>query len=710
MVVKQVLVRSGSVFLKEVPAPTVGPKNILVRVHRSCISVGTELAGIKMSGLPLYKRALKQPHHVKRVVQLMRDHGFARVYRQVKTKLDGGLPAGYSAAGVVVEVGEDVIGFQVGDRVACAGAGIANHAEMIDVPVNLAVHIPGSLDFDRAASVTLGAIAMQGLRRANPTLGETFVVIGLGILGQMTAQLLRANGCHVIGTDLDPHRVEIAIQNGLDVGLAESGSGLVDSVMKLTGGHGADGVIITAVSQSSQILSDAFNACRKKARVVIVGDVGLDMARNEIYNKELDVLISCSYGPGRYDPVYEEEGQDYPLPYVRWTESRNMGEYLAQVANGAVRLDNMLHQPFPIEQAVEAYAELNKPGEKPLLVLFSYPEEDVLPATTLRLVPSNPVSGKINVAMIGAGDFAQGTHLPNLANLKDDVCLHTIVARTGLSAQRSAERFGALQSSTSYESVLRNPEIDLVMIAARHDLHGSMVLSALRAGKNVFVEKPLALKIEEVDAIENFYANADRPPLLMTGFNRRFSPAIEKVKADLVGRKSPIIVNYRMNAGFIPSDHWVHGPQGGGRNLGEACHIYDLFASLTGCEPVDVHARSIGLSSGFWRADDNFIATIRYSDGSICTLTYTSLGAKSFAKEQAEIFADGKVWSLDDYKRVDAFGGGTSWRGSTIDKGHTQELQALVRSLRSGAAWPIDLQEQIATTRVALLVQQQLTA
>lgn len=707
---KQVLIRSGNVFLKDVPAPTVGPKNILVRVNRSCISVGTELSGIKMSGLPLYKRALKQPHHVKRVVQLMRDHGFARVYQQVKTKLDGGLPAGYSAAGTVVEVGSQVTGFQIGDRVACGGAGIANHAELIDVPVNLAVHIPDGLDFDQAASVTLGAIAMQGLRRAKPTLGETFVVIGLGILGQITAQLLKANGCHVIGTDLDPTRVEVARQNGLDVGLVAAGTGLIDAVMKLTGGHGADGVIITAVSESSQILSDSFNACRKKARVVVVGDVGLDMARNEIYNKELDVLISCSYGPGRYDPVYEEEGQDYPLPYVRWTENRNMGEYLQKLASRAVRLDNMLEAPFPIEEAVEAYGQLNRPGQKPLLVLFKYSEKAEANARTLRIGSNVATSGMINVAVVGAGEFAQGTHLPNLARLKDSVCLHTIVSRTGLSAQRTAERFGALQSSTDFKETLSNPEINLVLIASRHDLHAPMVLQALRAGKNVFVEKPLALTAEEVGEIEDFYAKAEAPPLLMTGFNRRFAPSIERVREGLAGRKSPIIVNYRMNAGYLPSDHWVHGVQGGGRNLGEACHIYDLFAALTGSTPVDVHARSISSGGEYWRADDNFVATIRYEDGSVCTLTYTSLGAKSFAKEQAEIFADGKVWSLDDYKRLDAFGGEPSWRGATIDKGHKQELEALIAALRSGAGWPISLDEQLATTRVALAVQQQLAA
>ena len=706
---KQLLVRSGKVFLKEVPAPLVGPKNVLVRVERSCVSVGTEMAGIKLSGLPLYRRALKQPHHVKRVIQLMRDQGVARIYKQVKGKLDAGLPTGYSAAGTVVAVGSEVDGFAVGDRVACAGAGIANHAEVIDVPVNLSVPIPTALSFDAAATVTLGAIAMQGVRRAQPTLGETVVVVGLGILGQITAQLLSANGCRVIGTDINPGRIATALENGLDIGINPRDENLVERVVKLTDGYGADAVVITAASASSEILSKAFQACRKKARVVIVGDVGLNMARADIYTKELDVLISCSYGPGRYDPVYEEEGADYPLPYVRWTENRNMGEYLRLLAIGRVRLDNMIQEPFPIDQAEEAYGRLSGEGQKPLLVLLKYPPREGAAHPVLQVNAPAPIDGRIKIALVGAGGFAQAMHLPNLQKLKGQFDLRTVVSRTGQSAQSVAERFGVATAATDYQVVLDDPDIDLVLIATRHDLHAEMTLAALKAGKHVFVEKPLSMTEEGMDAIEAFYAANPKGPLLMTGFNRRFSPAIVAAQAALRDRTSPMIVNYRMNAGYIPSDHWVHGPHGGGRNIGEACHIYDLFNALTGSQPVDVHACTIVPASDHWRRDDNFVATIRYADGSICTLTYTSMGAKNFPKERADIFVDGKVIVLDDYKQLTVAGGKGGWKSLTMEKGQLEELKALFEAFRPEGRWPISLADQLAATRVSYAVQRQLS-
>jgi predicted dehydrogenase/threonine dehydrogenase-like Zn-dependent dehydrogenase len=707
--VKQLLVRSGKVFLKEVPAPVVGPKNILVRVERSCVSVGTEMAGIKMSGLPLYRRALKQPHHVKRVIQLMRDQGVARIYNQVKGKLDAGLPTGYSAAGTVVAVGSEVDRIAVGERVACAGAGIANHAELIDVPVNLSVPIPEQLSFDAAATVTLGAIAMQGVRRAQPTLGETIVVVGLGILGQITAQLLGANGCRVIGTDVDSSRIATALENGLDIGINPKDGDLVERVIKLTDGHGADAVVVTAASASSGILAEAFQACRRKARVVIVGDVGLNMARADIYTKELDVLISCSYGPGRYDPVYEEEGADYPLPYVRWTENRNMGEYLRLLANGRVRLDNMIQEPFPIDQAEEAYGRLSGEGQKPLLVLLKYPPRDRAANAVMQLSAPAPIDGRIKVALLGAGGFAQAMHLPNLQTLQDRIDLRTIVSRTGLSARSAAERFGVATAATDYQTVLEDPHIDLVLIATRHHLHAEMTLAALKAGKHVFVEKPLSMTEEGLDAIESFYAKNPKGPLLMTGFNRRFAPAIVAAQAAVKSRTSPMIVNYRMNAGYIASDHWVHGLHGGGRNIGEACHIYDLFNALTGSQPVDVHACTIVPASDHWRRDDNFVATIRYADGSICTLTYTSMGAKSFPKERADIFVDGKVIVLDDYKQLTITGGKGGWKSLKIEKGQLEELKALCDAFKPQGQWPISLADQLSASRVSFAVERQLS-
>lgn len=705
---KQLLVRGGKVFLKDVPAPTVGPKNILVRVERSCVSVGTEIASVKMSALPLYRRALKQPHHVKRALQMMREQGVVKVYKRITGQLGAGLPTGYSAAGTVIAVGSEVTGFSVGERVACAGAGIANHAEIIDVPVNLAVRVPNELSLDSAATVTLGAIALQGVRRAQPTLGETVVVIGLGILGQLTAQLLTANGCRVIGTDIDSRRIDIARQNGMDVGINATDQNMVEAIVKLTDGVGADAVIITAASPSSEILAQAFNASRRKGRVVVVGDVGLNISRADIYAKELDFFISTSYGPGRYDATYEIEGSDYPIAYVRWTENRNMSEYLRLLASGKLSLANMLQPPFPISEAESAYEKLAGGDEKPLLVLLKYDGKADAAAPSLMIRSPPKKEGRIGIALVGAGGFAQGVHLPNLEKMKDDYELRAVVSRTGLSARTVAERYEIPVASTDYAAVLEDRSVDLVLLATRHDLHAEMALQALRAGKNVFVEKPLALNAEQVAAIESFYRDTPGAPLLMTGFNRRFSPAAVAARDAMSNRTSPLIVNYRMNAGYIPSDHWVHGPQGGGRNIGEACHIYDLFIFLTGAMPAEVHASSIRPEGSYWRRDDNFVATIRHEDGSLSTLTYTALGSKSHPKERAEIFVDGKVLILDDYKSLSVVGSKGGWRGTVIEKGQAEELKALAQALKSGGPWPIPLDDQLAATRVSFAVEEQL--
>jgi len=595
---KQVLIKAGTAVVEEVPAPLVGRKNILIRVTHSCISVGTEMAGVRMSGLPLYQRALKQPENVKRVLEMMRDQGVKRTMDRVMGKLSAGSATGYSAAGVVIELGDEVEGFAVGDRVACAGAGIANHAEVIDVPVNLAVKIPEDLETGIASTVTLGAIAMQGVRRAQPTLGETFVVVGLGILGQITAQMLSANGCRVIGIDLDPRRIQLALDNGMDIGINPALENYVERVLKFTDGLGADAVIVTAATESNQVISDAMQACRKKGRVVLVGDVGLDLNRADFYKKELDFLISTSYGPGRYDPFYEEGGQDYPIAYVRWTENRNMQAYIDLLAKGKVRLGNLYHTPYPIDKAGEAYDALKGGGDKPLLVLLEYPERDGLRITRVPLRTVEAKSGKIRVALAGASSFAQGMHLPNMVKLRDRFTLQAVMSRTGANARAVATQYEAAYCTTAYDDILKDDKVDLVMVTTRHDLHGPMVLQALRAGKHVFVEKPLALHEEEIEEIERFYAEHPNGPLLMVGFNRRFSPAMQTIRSILANRSTPIIANYRMNAGYIPLDHWVHGPEGGGRNIGEACHIYDLFNSLIGTPHVEaVNAYSITPSS-----------------------------------------------------------------------------------------------------------------
>jgi predicted dehydrogenase len=702
---KQLLVRKGQVIVGEVPAPCVSARNILVRVHHSCVSVGTEVSGVKNSSLPLWKRALKQPHHAKRVLQLMKDQGVSRVFNRVTGMLNAGTPTGYSAAGRVVAVGDQVDGFVVGDWVACAGAGVANHAEIIDVPVNLAVRIPAGLGTEFASTVTLGAIAMQGVRRATPTLGETFVVIGLGILGQLTQQMLQAAGVRVIGTDVDPARIELAKSQGMAHGVEGSASDLDARVRSLTGGLGADAVVITAAaSENHDIIASAMRCCRRKGRVVIVGDVGLNLQRHEFYGKELDVLISCSYGPGRYDPVYEEQGQDYPLAYVRWTENRNMAEYLQLLAEGRVKLAPMQPEVHALADAPQAYASLQAPGRKPMLVLLSYPTDGTEPSRVITLTEgvSARKAGTIGVACVGAGGFAQLMHLPNLLKQREHYSIRTICSRTGSNALSAAKQFGAPRATTDYAEVLRDPEVDLVILCTRHDLHGRMALEALRAGKHVLCEKPLALRHEELDAIEAFFTGAGTKPALMVGFNRRWSPAFQNVLTHLRGRTAPLVAQYTMNAGYIALDHWVHGAEGGGRNVGEACHIYDLFFALADSACVDIQMTGIPAQDRQWARNDNFTATFSFADGSVCSLVYTAMGAKAYPKERLQVFSEGRVIVLDDYKSVEVHGAkGKGWSGVTQDKGQEAELAELARMIREGMPAAF-IAEQLAVSRATL--------
>jgi predicted dehydrogenase/threonine dehydrogenase-like Zn-dependent dehydrogenase len=706
---KQVLVSGGAVRLDDVPAPQVEPGTVLVQMDHSCISIGTEMSGVKASGLPLWKRALRQPQHVKKVVDMVLADGLAQTRRLVRERMAVELPTGYSGAGVVVAVGDGVDEFSLGDRVACAGAQCAFHAEVVRIPRNLAVHIPDNVGFDEASSVALGAIALQGVRRAAPTLGETFVVIGLGILGQLTAQILRANGCRVIGIDLDRARIALAENHGMNWGVHPDDADDVVQVARITGGAGADGVIITAASPSNAIVSAAFRMCRRKARVVLVGDVGLDLQRADFYAKELDFFISTSYGPGRYDANYEEGGLDYPLAYMRWTEGRNMSEYLRLIAEGAVSLKPMIAAVHPIDEVAIAYGSLQSGADKPLMVLLSYSRQQAEMTSRVLLAPRVSPIGRdiVRIALIGAGGFAKGMHLPNLAELESDYLLRAVVSRTGHNATATGKRFGAEYCATDYREVLADKDVDAVIIATRHDSHASMALEALQAGKHVLLEKPLALTESGVAAIEAFYADgATAKPVLLTGFNRRFSPYAASIAAQVARRSNPMILNYRMNAGYIPLDHWVHGAEGGGRNRGEACHIYDLFTFFTGARVERVQANAISPKTGYYSSTDNFVASMTFDEGSVATLTYTALGAGEYPKERLDVFVDGTVISLDDYRHMAIAGSKQKpLTTRTQDKGQKEELRAFARAVRGEAAWPIPLWQQLQATRISFDVE-----
>lgn len=713
---KQVLVRQGAVAVEDVPQPQVADGAVLVQVSHSCISIGTEMSGIRASGLPLWKRVLKNSENIKKAIKIVADNGLARTREMAAERAAIGMPTGYSAAGVVVEVGAGVNDLKPGDRVACAGAQCAHHAEYICVPRNLVVGVPEGMDFAEASTVALGSIALQGVRRAAPTMGETFVVVGLGILGQMTVQLLKTNGCRVVGTDLDRSRIEMARQYGMDVGVHPDDGDDVAQAQRLTDGVGADGVIITAASKSDAVISTAFKMCRKKGRVVLVGDVALNLLREDFYQKELDFLISTSYGPGRYDRRYEEEQCDYPVAYVRWTENRNMAEYLRLVAEGRVKIGPLITKSYDIAQAVAAYEALKSPADKPLMVLLTYPGagkgEEKEKAVVRFSACANRRDGKVSLAIVGAGSFARATHLPNLRTLSDRYRVHAIMDRAGLNASEVTRYAGANYATTDYQQILKDSDVDAVLITTRHDLHAPMAMQALEAGKHVLVEKPLAVDAAELATVRTWCeGRGAKAPVLLTGFNRRFSRYARRIHELVEGRSNPMIVNYRMNAGYIPLDHWVHTKEGAGRNVGEACHIYDLFTYLTGSRVTSVSAKAVKPASAHYSHQDNFVATMTFGDGSVANLVYTALGSITYPKERMEIFVDGKVLVLDDFRKLEVHGmraGGIETK--QMDKGHREELEAFAGAITNGGEWPNALWQQCQAMEIAFEVERQLMA
>jgi predicted dehydrogenase/threonine dehydrogenase-like Zn-dependent dehydrogenase len=714
---KQVLLRNGRAVVEEVPAPALLPGSIVVRVGYSCISPGTEgatLSGTEVKmGLGLVKSALRHPEKVRQVLGSLRTRGFQATKALIQGRISFGSTVGYSCAGIVAEVADGVEGFRPGDRVACAGNAYAHHAEVIVVPQNLAVPVPPSVELSQAATVTLGAIALQGVRRAQPALGETIGVVGLGLLGQLTVQLLKAAGCRVVGLDLRRSRVELACSLGLDDGLVSTDGDPEQRVQHLTHGFGLDAVILTAATPSNDPVNQAMRLARRKGRVVVVGDVGLTLQRQEMYRKELDLLMSTSYGPGRYDPTYEEGGLDYPYAYVRWTEQRNMAAYLDLVGGGKIQLAPLLTAVLPLAEADRAYEAL-RAEEGPLTVLLQTPLVSEAAPLGRRLVLTRrraPDRQRLRVAVIGAGSFAQGTHLPNLKQLADRYEIRAIVSRRGTSALSVARQYDAAVAATDYREVLADAEVDAVLICTRHDLHATQAAEALRAGKHVLLEKPMAITREELAELTHTIRDlqtAGSCPAFMVGFNRRFSPFALRVKEAVAGRVHPLLIRYRMNAGALPPGHWVNSPEGGGRAVGEACHILDLFRYLAGAPAERVTATAVGPHPPLCRADENFVATLRYRDGSVCTLAYTALGASAFPKEEMEVYADGTVLVVHDYRSLEAYGGkGAGWRAPVQDKGHRAELEAFHRLVTGQGDPPLTLEEMVEVTECSLRIRDQ---
>lgn len=707
----QAIVKKGKVLGEEVSSPNVSKGAVLIKVVNSCISAGTEMSGISNSGKSLIKRAMEQPQNVKKVIDMVKSDGISKAYSKVKGKLDGGNPTGYSISGVVIAVGDGVIKFKVGDSVAAAGAGLANHAEYVDVPQNLVMPMPQDMSFEDASTVTLGGIAMQGVRRADMRMGEYCVVVGAGILGLLAIEMLRLSGIRVIAVDLDESRLEIAKDLGAELIVNPMKENAVDIVTNYTGGYGADCVLFTAATGSSEPLSQAFQMTRKKGQVILVGVVGMEIKREDMYAKELDFKISTSYGPGRYDNIYEEKGCDYPYAYVRWTENRNMTEYLRLLSIGDIKLEKLINAKYTIKNVSEAFESLNQP-QKPLMVLLDYGKTELSELKNYInhdkkvILNDNPISKDIiNVALVGAGGFATGMHLPNIEYLSKKYKLHAVMNRTGHKAKEVAKQYGAKYATTNYDDVLNDKDIDLVLIATRHDSHAALTLKALNAGKNVFVEKPLATTQEELNLIKSFYdSDIKNKPMLFVGFNRRFSKYTDKIKKHTDKRINPLLIRYRMNAGYIALNHWVH--EDGGRMIGEACHIIDLMTSLTNSKIESISVESLTPNNLNYSSSDNKSITLKYQDGSVASIEYFAVGSKDLSKEFMEVHFDGKSIVLDDYKTLKGYGLKLDEISTDISqKGQLEELEVLYDALKgNNKKWAIELWDMMQTTEISFLI------
>ena len=698
---KQVLQyrRSGTTRVEDVPAPVTPERGILVHNRWSLISPGTERMVVEASGANLINTALHRQDLVKQVIDKAAREGVAATVEAVRSRLDVAVPLGYSCAGVVLDVGRQASdAFSVGDRVACAGAGLANHAEIVAVPRNLSIRVPESVSLVDAAFVTIGAIALQGVRIGDVRVGEACVVIGLGLVGQLTVQLLKAAGCRVFGVDIARDKVDLALASGADGACLRTDPDLVQKVHEFSLGRGADAILITAASSSSDPVQIAPSLARDRAVVVAVGMIGMDVPRNAYYEKELELRLSRSYGPGRYDRSYEEHGIDYPLGYVRWTEQRNMESFLDLVAGGQVRPSRLVTHRIPVTDAERAYQIVTGEISEPYLgILLEYPQHVEAAPTRTRVELRSPAplsSGTVRLGVIGAGNFARSVLLPILKK-HTNVELHGVATASSTSARQTGARFGFGYAATDWQQVIHDPDIDAVLIATRHNLHASLAIAALRAGKSVFLEKPMALSESELQELLAACSSSNR--ILQVGFNRRFAPTYRSLKAAFAERRGPLVMSYRVNAGAVSPTSWVVDPrEGGGRLIGEVCHMVDTLLDL-----VDSPITTVFTQSG---PSDTALLTLSFDDGSIGTIVYASDGDRSLPKEFLEVLGNGRAGVLDDFRRLRIHVGGrvrsTGGPLARQDKGHSVELNAFLDAVAHGRPSPVDPQAAAHATRV----------
>jgi predicted dehydrogenase/threonine dehydrogenase-like Zn-dependent dehydrogenase len=722
---KQILqnLSTGLTSLEEIPAPGADPARILIRTRASLVSLGTERMLVEFGKANLIQKARQQPEKVKQVLEKIRADGLLPTVEAVFKKLDQPLPLGYCNAGVVISAGDEEAGqtsrigqrpsfeaasanarFRLGDRVVSNGP----HAEIVSVPPNLVARIPDNVSFEQASFAVIGAIGLQGIRLLQPTFGETVVVVGLGLVGQLTAQLLKAHGCRVIGLDFDQNKVELAASKGILAVNSATAGDPVTLVHAHTGEIGADAVIITATTKTSDVISQSARMTRKRGRIVLVGVVGLDLNRSDFYEKELTFQVSCSYGPGRYDANYEQYGADYPLPYVRWTENRNLQAVLEAISSGALDVDCLITERVALEDYDRIYGRMGTmDGSRSIASILLYPEiaDSAASDRIVRFRETNFAGSKGVLAIIGAGNFTRMALLPALRQTHIDRQIKYIVSSSGVTGTALAKKYGIARSTTSYGQVLADPEVDAVVITTRHNLHAKMTLEAVEAGKHVFVEKPLCLSRAELLALQERFQShppSSGMPTLTVGFNRRFSTYSRKMK-DLLGTDSgPVSVVATMNSGFIPADSWVHDLEiGGGRIVGEACHLIDLITYLTGSRVTKVCMAAAGENPS--ANTDTATILLKYADGSIGGVNYFSNGSKAYSKERVEVYSRNRTLVLDNFRLLNGFGfKGFKKMKTRQDKGHVEQFRLWSERIQTGGAPLISLEEIFNTTEASL--------
>ena len=684
--------KNGNTILEDVPAPQVKKGHVLIKTRMSLVSLGTERMLVEFGKSNLISKAKQQPDKVKQVLDKIKTDGLISTLETVFKKLDEPLPLGYCNSGEVIAVGEGVKEFKVSDRVASNG----NHAEIVSVPSNLAAKMPDNLTYEEGSFAVIGAIALQGLRLVNPTLGENVVVIGLGLIGLIECQLLMANGCNVIGFDIDKSKVELAEKFGAKAYAAADKNEQVNIVEDLTNGIGADAVIITASSKSNDIIAASAQMSRKRGRIVLVGVIGLDISRADFYKKELTFQVSCSYGPGRYDDDYEQKGIDYPLAYVRWTEKRNFEEVLNAISTGKLDVKSLISEVVPLAEYGRIYDNMNSGL---IASILSYPES-IETKSSIKIADKKFNSTKGVLGIIGAGNFTGMMIVPTLKKLNAD--MKYICSSKGLSSTTLAKKYSIANSSTDYKMVLKDPEINAIIITTRHNQHASMVIEGLNAGKHVFVEKPLAITEDQLNTIIQSYNQSIETgsgASIMVGFNRRFAPFVIKAKRLIDSSDTPINVIATMNAGFIPNDVWVQDMEtGGGRIIGEACHYVDLISYLTGSKVESVFMNALGTSPS--ANTDNAIITLKYGNGSQGVINYFSNGSKSYSKERIEIFGSGKTVIIDNFREMRGYGmKGFKKEKGKQDKGHYNQFKEYLNFLRNGGEPLIPFDSIVNTTK-----------